>query len=176
MVRKFSPAIADRASREALCYNMIIHIHSVEDFAAAADPHLPFTPSSDDSGLGGLPYPGFNKSSPHRHFFATTFGMVDGAAPSHWSQRRQWSQKSLLPQRLAPSFNVRGSATVRGSLPCRDLAGLQGAVCQDCQGCSVATVPFTGSPRTKALDGSAASQDLNPSAQPFRLGNKTKLA
>lgn len=49
----FSSPTANRVSREALCYNVIIHIHSVEGFTAVADPHLTFAPSSDNFGLGG---------------------------------------------------------------------------------------------------------------------------
>lgn len=78
----FSPPSAGRISQEALCYKVIIHIHSVEDFSAATERHLPFDPSSDDSGRGGLPDSDSDESGPRRHSFATFSGLVDGITPS----------------------------------------------------------------------------------------------
>lgn len=44
-----------RDLREALSYNVIIHIHFVDDFSSLAVKVPHFAPSSDDSGFGGLP-------------------------------------------------------------------------------------------------------------------------
>lgn len=57
-VQVLSKLSSSRESREALSYNVIIHIHGVEDFALSAQPVLPFAPSSDDSGFDGLPSSG----------------------------------------------------------------------------------------------------------------------
>lgn len=81
----FSSPTVDRVSREALCYKVLIHLHNLEDFDAAAAPHHPFAPSSDYSGLGGLPHSDSDKSGLRRHFFPTASGLVDGATsrPGH---------------------------------------------------------------------------------------------
>lgn len=68
-----------RESREALRYNVIIHIHAVEDFSTAAGQVLPFVLSSDDSGFGGLPESDFGELGPRRHSFNTRLGVVDGS-------------------------------------------------------------------------------------------------
>lgn len=88
MARKFSP-ITDRVSQEALCYNVIIHIHGVDDFAVAAESRLSFAPSSDDSGLGGSrkrtrrvrPSPSrflYDLRSDRRHYPPPPSGREDG--------------------------------------------------------------------------------------------------
>lgn len=77
----FSPPIQDRAVREALVYTVIVHIHSVVDFLSETESYLPFAPSSDDSGHGGLPDSNSIGSSPRWHVFSTNSGQLDGVLP-----------------------------------------------------------------------------------------------
>lgn len=75
----FSKPSNTRSSREALSYNVLIHIHSVVDFASSANPPVPFAPSRDDSCLGGLPSDDPDHCSPRRHDFRTISGVADGS-------------------------------------------------------------------------------------------------
>lgn len=63
----FSKPSSSRESREALCYNVIIHIHVVEDLSSVTGQVLPFAPSSDDSGFGRLPESDYGESGPRHH-------------------------------------------------------------------------------------------------------------
>lgn len=75
----FSKPSRSTESRKALRYNIIIHIHAVEDFSSASRQILPFAPSSDNSSFGGLPDTDSGDSGPRRHSFNTRFGMIDGS-------------------------------------------------------------------------------------------------
>lgn len=75
----FEKSSACRELREALGYNVMVHIHNVEDFSSLAEQVLPFAPSSNDSDFGGLPHDDSDGSGPRRHFFHTKPGVVDGS-------------------------------------------------------------------------------------------------
>lgn len=73
----FTKPSGSREVREALSYNVLVHIHAVEDFTSSAEPYQSFAPPSDDSGFGGMPDTDSNDLSPRRHFFRTVPGVVD---------------------------------------------------------------------------------------------------
>lgn len=79
-VQVFQKQSDSRELQEALAYEVIIHIHSIDDFSFAAIKDKRFAPSSDDSGFGGLPEDEFDDRSPRRHFFQIQAGKVDGSS------------------------------------------------------------------------------------------------
>lgn len=74
----FTTPFGARECQEALRYNVIIHVHDVKDFSSSAERHIPFAPSSDDSGFDGLPDNDYEESKPRQHTFHTSPGVVDG--------------------------------------------------------------------------------------------------
>lgn len=75
----FRQPSSPRKPREALSYNVVIHIHSVEDFTSLVVKDLHFAPSSDDSSFGGLPEADSENGSPRQHVFHVSAGIVDGS-------------------------------------------------------------------------------------------------
>lgn len=102
----FTPPTSSKQLRDALSYNVLIHIHSVEDFSSSAEQYHPFAPLSDDSGFGGLPDVDSDDSGPRWHYFRTSSGMVDGAprmagvrqgASDQGARDRTWMLSWKLP-------------------------------------------------------------------------------
>lgn len=116
--RVFTKPSGSRELREALRYNVIIHIHEVEDFSSLAEQCISFAPLSDDFGFDGLLDNDFDESEPCRHTFRTTPRVVDGSLRHAGGREeglyRRWSHlSSSTPSWKLPPLSAEGRGAVR---------------------------------------------------------------
>uniref|UniRef100_A0A0E0K1V0 Amine oxidase n=1 Tax=Oryza punctata TaxID=4537 RepID=A0A0E0K1V0_ORYPU len=99
-----------------LDYLVFIHLTAVEDNSAPPEPYLPFAPSSDDSGHGGLPRSdsGSDEGPPRRRFFNTERARRDASPPPQQGNGRGRSHAG----------RARGAAGCASSVPGRRKDGV----------------------------------------------------
>ena len=114
----FEKPTGSREFKEALGYNVIIHIHTVEDFTSSAERPMAFAPSSDDSGFGGLPRDDSDSPGSRRFSFRTKPGAVDGSGQSARGREEAiQGRSSLASSWKLPPLSIVGSREVRNSMP-----------------------------------------------------------